>query len=217
MKNTIKAVFIDTIQQALNAYISLDPESATRIKAMQGKIVTIELLKINITFHLIFTETHIQFKLASSTTPTEAIHSDTIIKGTPLRLLQLALSKNSRQQFFSDDVSIRGNLDLGQQVIDLFDRLEIDWEEFLSKWIGDVSAHHLGRLSQRIKSWTQQTRETLLQDVNEYVHEEVDFFPAREALEDYFHDVDALRMDTDRLEAKILHLKNTIAAMRGEK
>ncbi|MDR3478186.1 MAG: SCP2 sterol-binding domain-containing protein [Gammaproteobacteria bacterium] len=216
MKNTIKPIFVDAIQKALNAYIALDPESATRIQRMQGKVVTVELLKIDITFHLIFTDTAIQFKLASAHPP-ETIQSDTIIKGTPLRLLQLALSKNSRQQFFSDDVSIRGNLDLGQQVIELFDHLDIDWEEFLSKWVGDVAAHHLGRFGQRIKSWTQQTRETLLQDVNEYVHEEVDFFPAREALLDYFHDVDELRMDTDRVEAKIAQLKKSLAANRGAK
>lgn len=210
MKNELQKIFIHAIESALNTYFSLDPESATRIQKMQGKVVTVELLKIQLTFHLIFTDSKIEFKTGAL----ESVHSDTIIKGTPLRLLQMALSKQSRQPFFSDDVSIQGNLELGQAAIDLFDHLEIDWEAFLSKWIGDVSAHHLGRLSQRIKAWSEQTRETFTQNVNEYIHEEVDFFPTREALNDYFHDVDTLRMDTDRLAAKIGYLK-TVLEKRG--
>ena len=42
--------------------------------------------------------------------------------------------------------------------------------------------------------------------VNEYVHEEAEFFPAREALQDFFQDIDTLRMDADRLEARVERL-----------
>jgi ubiquinone biosynthesis protein UbiJ len=209
MISTAKNFFLNAMQKAINSWLALDPESKRRLHEMQGKIVTVELSAIDLSFHLVFLETGIEIKHG------EVGKSDTVIKGTPLRLLHLALSRSSRQKFFSDDVSITGNLELGQKVIDLFDHLEIDWEEILSRFIGDVSAHHLGNVARQFKSWTQQTRETFIQNANEYVHEEITLFPPREALHDFFHDVDALRMDTDRLEARVTQLQKIIEARRG--
>jgi ubiquinone biosynthesis protein UbiJ len=211
MKTGAKNFLAETLQKAVNAYVSLDPESLRRIQALDGKVVTIELLATGVVFHLFFTDGAIQIQ------PGKPVLADTIIKGTPLRLLHLAISREQRQQFFSDDVSIQGNLELGQLVIDLFDHLEIDWEELLSRFIGDIPAHHLGRLTGKFKAWTDMTRKIFSQDVSEYIHEEIDLFPPREALKDFFQDVDAVRMDTDRLEAKLKHLQKTLSAKRSAK
>ncbi len=211
MKSGAKNFIAETLQTAVNAYVRLDPESARRIQALNGKVVTIELLATGVVFHLFFADGTIQIK------PGQPVLADTIIKGTPLRLLHLAVSREQRQQFFSDDVSIQGNLELGQLVIDLFDHMEIDWEELVSRLVGDIPAHHLGRLTGKFKAWTGMTRKIFRQDVSEYIHEEIALFPPREALQDFFHDVDALRMDTDRLEAKLKHLQQTLSAKRSSK
>jgi ubiquinone biosynthesis protein UbiJ len=204
MKSQIKSILIKTLQKALNTYLLLDPESVVRLQKLHDKIICIELMGTGCVFQLIFNEKGITLTQDSS------LKADTWIKGTPLRLLHMTMAREHRQTFFSDDISIQGNLELGQVVTDLFDHLEIDWEEYLSHWVGDVPAHHLGRVARKIKSFSQQTRATLLQDINEYVHEEVDLFPPREALQDFFNDVDHLRMDVDRLEARIHYIKNHI-------
>jgi ubiquinone biosynthesis protein UbiJ len=199
MLTEAKKKLVATLQKAVNHYLSLDPESLQRLLKVRNKIVKIELLGIGVDFYLTFTE-----------------KADTIIKGTPLRLLHMALSGEKRQQFFVEDVSIQGNLELGQQVTHLFDQVEIDWEEHFSHLVGDVSAHHLGNIFRKMKAWGKQTRNTLIQDVNEYVHEEINLFPASEALRDFFHDVDSLRMDTDRLEARLKQLQKQVLVKRGE-
>lgn len=213
MKNDL----LRLMQKALNAYLALDPETTNRLRPLQGKIVTIDFGQFPLQFHLFFHEKEIT--LQSDWTTEDAapavFQADTIIRGTPLRLLQMAWSRDGRKQFFADDVSIQGNLELGQQVMDLFDQLEIDWEEMLSHLIGDIPAHQVGNVSRKLQSWMQHTCDTLLQNVNDYVHEEVDFFPARFALQDFFADVDALREDTDRLEARIEQLKNQLSTARG--
>ncbi len=200
----------------LNRYLALDPESSHRLHALQDKIITIKLLinetpfyKENINeFQMLFTKIGIQLKT------TELSNPDTLIKGTPLSLLRMALTNEDRKKFFSDDVSIEGNLELGQEVIALFDTLEIDWEEYLSRWVGDVPAHQLARFTNKINAIGKRFRSTLTQNINEYVHEEVDLFPPPEALQDFYHDVDTLRMDTDRLEARVLQLTKKITAKR---
>jgi ubiquinone biosynthesis protein UbiJ len=216
MRTITDKLITNYLPSALNRYLALDPESHARLHELKNKIVTIELLvnetplyKESITqFQMQFSETGIKLKTA------EFSMSDTHIKGTPLSLLRMALTNDDRKKFFSEDVSIEGNLELGQQVIALFDALEIDWEEYLSRWVGDISAHQLTRFARKIKNISKRFQSTLTQNINEYVHEEVDLFPPPEALHDFFHDVDTLRMDADRLEARIQKLTLKIASKR---
>jgi ubiquinone biosynthesis protein UbiJ len=214
MMTQAKQMLVTALQKAVNHYLSLDPESLQRLEKMRNKVVKIELLGMGVNFYLTFTAAGLQLDLPNA--QNAEIKADTVIKGTPLRLLHMAVSGDKRQQFFVDDVSIQGNLELGQQVTHLFDQVDIDWEEHLSRVIGDVSAHHLGKIVRKVSAWSKHTRETLLQDVNEYVHEEIHLFPASEALRDFFHDVDILRMDTDRLEARLKQLQKQIMGKRGD-
>lgn len=200
----MKQFLTDILQKALNHYLALDPESKTRLLELEGKIVTLELLGLGLTVQLFFADHKIKISCDELLTP------DTYIKGTPLTLLRMTLTEGDRKHFFAEDVSIEGNLDLGQKVIDLFDHIEIDWEEYLSKWVGDVSAHQIGRFAERAISFSKRLHETLLQNVNEYVHEEADLFPSQEASQDFFADVDVLRMDVDRAEARVASLKSAI-------
>ncbi len=196
----MKPSITQALQTALNRYLALDPETKTHFKRLQGKKVTLELTGIKMKVHLVFTEQGIEVTTDAS------IKADAVITGSPLSLLHMTLNKKDRQRFFAEDVSIQGDLDLGQEVIDLFDNMEIDWEEYLSRYIGDVSAHQIGRAARSVKNFVKRTHEMFLQNTNEYVHEEIDLFPAREALQDFFQEVDALRMDVDRLEARVAQL-----------
>ena len=198
----MKHVLLPVLQKALNRYLALDPESAVRLRALRGKVVTIEL-KIfpPLIFSLLFKDNEIEILSDLSEQP------DLIIRGMPLSLLRLSVSDDKRKHFFGDDVTLEGNLELGQQVTDLFDQLEIDWEEYASRWVGDVSAHQLGRVVRDVKNFAERLRESLSRNINEYVHEEAELFPSEEALQDFFADVDTLRMDVDRLEARIENLK----------
>lgn len=216
MRTMIDKLITEYLTRALNQYLALDPESQPRLHHLENKTVTIELLvretplyqESNCQFQIHFSAKEIKLKTTSF------IAADTTIKGTPLSLLRMTLSHQDRKKFFADDVSIEGNLEVGQQVIALFDRLEIDWEEYLSRWVGDVSAYQLTRFAKKIKTMSKRFRSTLTQNINEYIHEEIPLFPAQEALQDFFHDIDQLRMDTDRIEARIQQLTAKIASKR---
>jgi len=60
-------------------------------------------------------------------------------------------------------------LRLPEQVINLFDQLEIDWEEYASHLIGDVSAHQVGRLLRDAQRFVRHTNKTLSRNINEYI------------------------------------------------
>ncbi len=208
----MKALIYQMIEKALNKYLALDDESHARLFALEGKHIAIELKTQ--------TESKINFVIQQGKIifqPNKNENPDVLIKGTPLSLLHMSLAKENRQQFFAEDVSIEGDLELGQQIIDLFDELEVDWEEQVSKIVGDIPAHQVGKLARGFKKLTHQIKESLWQNTNEYVHEEALIFPPAEALQDFFADIDLLRMDVDRLEAKIARLRMRIANARKGK
>lgn len=191
------------LEKALNHYLALDPESKRRLALLQSKIVTIQFLGTPVTLQLLFTEEKIQMSWDHFS------EADITIKGTPLNLLHMSFAPNQRPRFFAEDVQVEGNMELAQHVLAIFDELEIDWEEQLSHWMGDVSAHQIGRFARGIKALNQRVRHTLSRNVNEYVHEEVNLFPSPEMLQQFLHEVDELRMDVDRIEARFERLKNT--------
>ena len=185
------------LQQALNRYLALDAESKQRMAPLQNKVVTIQLLKTPLTVQLIFIDDNIQLKWE------DFLFADLTIKGTPLNLLQMGLIRSERKRFFAEDVEIAGDLELAQPMLAIFDELEIDWEEQFSTWVGDVPAYQTGRFMRTLKNLTQRVRRTTLQNINEYVHEEINLFPPAEELRHFFDEIDELRMNVDRLEARI--------------
>lgn len=195
-------LLLTPISKALNTYLNLDPESKLRLRELYGKAITIELLPFHFVFQCQFDEEGVKVQ------PDETIMTDTKITGTPLQMLGVMVSKDNRQHFFAEDVTITGNAELGQQVIALFDELYIDWEDYLSRFIGDVPAYHFGKLVRNIKEKVISAESKMSENINEYIHEEINWFPSREALIDLFNDIDTFRMDVDRIEAKIKEIQS---------
>lgn len=191
---------IDVINHALNRYLQLDPESSTSLKKLAGKRFTIDILP----FHL---KCHGEFTADTLSLSRESKHpADVVVRGTPMQLVALLRPGSDRRQSFADHIVMEGDAEVGSLIIQLFDHLEIDWEEQLARLTGDASAHHLGNVFRRARHWFKQADNSLTTNLRDYLHEEAEWLPAREALNDFFNDIDALRMDTDRIEARISQL-----------
>lgn len=198
----MKTMVNQSLEAIINRYLALDPESKNRLMALEDKVIMMEFKGLPLNFLLKITEGRIVLENHDLLSE-DIIVPDVVIKGTPLSLLHMSLAKHNRKQFFAEDVIIEGDLELGQQIIDLFDEMDIDWEEYVSQVIGDVPAHQFGRIARGIKNFVGRTKETIFQNVSEYVHEETLTFPPQEALQDLFQDIDVLRMDVDRLAERI--------------
>lgn len=189
------------LEKAVNRYLALDPESSRRMTALQDKIVTIEIKGTPLTVQMIFNQGKIQLKWDDFS------QADLTVRGTPLNLAHMSIARDQRHSFFAEDVVLEGDMELAQEVLTFFDELEIDWEEYCSKWVGDIPAHQIGNIWRHVKRVGKKVRTTFASHLNEYVHEEADLFPPVEALQDFFHDIDTLRMDVDRLEAKFSEME----------
>lgn len=199
----MKTNIFKIISTSINSILLLDTMSKERLERLVGKVVTIELEPLNMVFQLSFSPTGVFIK------PNHNLPTNTTISGTPLSLLSLALA-SEKKRFFAEDLKIVGDAELGQQVVALFDELSIDWEEYLSKWTGDTTAHYFGLIVRNANNWLKDVEDSFTQDLNEFVHEEINLFPPSAALEDFFNEVDQLRLATDRIEARIKAFLSTL-------
>lgn len=200
-------ILLASLNKAINAYLDLDPESSQRIRKLQGKAITIEFLPFNFIFQCAFDEKGMHLQSHNN------LETDTTLRGTPIQMLGMVLTKDNRHRFFAEDLRIEGDAEFGQRVVELFDHLRIDWEEYMSHFIGDVPAYHVNHFLKNVSAWLNTTQKSVVGNINEYIHEEASWLPAREALNDFFIEIDNLRMDTDRMEAK---LKNLLMKMEDE-
>ncbi len=187
------------IETALNAYLDLDPDSRARLAGLQGKIIQLEISGLDLSLYLILDAAGLQVLAHCEEPP------DTVIRGTALALAKLSLGEGSRGML-EGEVLIEGDTHTGQAMRELLGRVDIDWEELLSKVVGDYAAHNIARGARGTAEWTRRAGESLRLDTAEYLQEEARHLPTRTEVDCFLDETDRLRSDLDRLEARIKRL-----------
>jgi ubiquinone biosynthesis protein UbiJ len=199
---TTKQLLLGAFESALNAALHLDPYTVRRLGSLAGKVVAVELHGVNLTLFLALQTDRIEVR------GEHAGAADARLSGTPLAFARLGLS-GDRAALHSGDVQISGDTDLGQKLRDILAAMDIDWEEHLSRFTGDVVAHQAGNAARASQRWAQQSSAALLQDAGEYLKYERELLPDRAQVETFIQQVDVLRDDVERLEARVQRLQKT--------
>ncbi len=205
---------IGAMETAINAYLALDPLVQKRLAALQGRVIAIELESTPtsplLTLYMLPGENGIELLTQY------AGEADTTLSGTPMALAKMSLAKkfeaanldcpDANEVLFSGDVVIRGDVELGQRFRHILDEMDIDWEEHLSHLSGDIIAHKAGKLVREVGQWWQQALTTLADDASEFMQQESELLPEAAELSQFMNEVDVLRADLDRLEARVRRL-----------
>lgn len=191
------------LETAFNQVLQLDPVSFAALERFDGKIIALELRGTGLTLFLLPERDGIRVMSCLDDTP------DTLISGTPLALAELSFG-DARRVLFAGDVTISGDVDTGQAFKRLLDNLDIDWEEHLSRLSGDVVAHHLGDLFRGLQHWGQQARQVIGRNLTEYLQQESQQLVTHELVDEFIGEVDSLRDDSERLQARIALLQQRL-------
>ncbi len=191
---------VKPLQIAINRYLAYDPEVPKQLAAMQGKVVELHFLILDLSVYIVINADDLD--ICDDYTGVV----DTTISGSPIALAMMGMQQSSTSSLFSGDVTIDGDLELGTKFQAFLDNIEVDWEEPLSQLSGDVVAQQMGDVLRGVASWLQQSTETNSLNVSEYLREEQAVLPSKYEVERFKRDVDDVRLSVDRLEAKVQRL-----------
>jgi ubiquinone biosynthesis protein UbiJ len=208
---SLSAIVIAGLEQAVNAYLDMDPQARERMGELHGRVIAFELEGLGQKLYLIPGQNRLQILSGYEGDP------DCTLRGTPLALAAMSEQRGKTDRLFSGDVEITGDTDLAHRLGKILGAMDIDWEEQLSRFSGDIIAHEIGNAVRSTSRWGRSTLKTLKLDFKEYLQEESGLLPVRREIEIFLGDVDALREDTDRLEARIERLRSRPSGKTGKK
>ncbi len=204
----LPAAALNGLETALNRYLALDPVATERLAALHGQVICIEVLGLGLRLYLVPGPSGIQLLSLYEGEPA------CTLRGTPLGLARVSSTADGTGQLFSGQVEIMGDTELGHRFGNILSSLDIDWEEQLARVSGDVVAHEIGNGARALTRWGRRTLDNLGMDLQEYLQEEVRLLPTRLEVEAFLEDVDTLRDDEQRLQARVARLKDRLAAQR---
>lgn len=197
----IKPLLISSLELALNQYLSLDEDVSLFLTPIAGKVIAINIQPFNETIYLCPTADKIQVL------ENYLADVDATISGTLSALGLMGLSSTPMRSIFSGEVKIEGDTQIAHKFQQLFDKLDIDLEEKLSQFTGDIVAHKIGNFFRSGQKWTAESIETFKLNSKEFLQEETRDLPAGPEADILYNQIDEIRSDFDRLSARIEQLK----------
>ena len=202
---SIANIAASTLQSAFNRCLAFDTLSRSRFAKLQGKVVAIELQGVGVTVFVMPEAEQVVLRAAHEG------EVDVTLSGTPFAFARMGMADDSADSLFKGDVTLQGDSALGQRFGEIIKDLDIDWEEMASRVMGDVLAHKLGDAVRGGVTWSRDNVASSQQNLAEYLQEELRQLPVRDEVDDFLADVDTLRNDVDRAEARIKRLMGKLS------
>ncbi len=191
------------LEQAMNQALALDSSAQSKLAHLAGKNLLIAIERPEFQLQLMFTEVGVVIMNPQSENPEDGTAYDTRIQGKSFELLQLLAADNPATALFKSNIQIGGDQHFAQAVMGLFANLDIDWEYQLSRITGDLLAHQLGQSFRSSKRWLGDSHQSMMKNLEEFIHHELQTLPHRSEVDYYCQQVSHLRLQADRLEARL--------------
>ena len=189
----------EILERAGNHLLSFDPETLESLSRLRGKVFKLEVLVIGKTLFFIPTAEglHIRDEWAEPV--------DITLTGSPMAFARFGLRQKGldNQAFINKKITIEGDVELAQDFQRLIRQLDIDLEELLSHYVGDVAAHQIGRGAGSFAHWAREAAESLRLDIREYLEEEARVLAPDWRVTGFMGRVDGLRTDVERLDQRV--------------
>ena len=103
-------------------------------------------------------------------------------------------------------IKIEGNTHFATELAKVFSNMRWDYEDDLSKLVGDIPANKIGQLGRNAAKTVQETSINLAEMFSEYWQEEKPMIAKKRHIEQFNAQVDTLRADVARFEKKLAKL-----------
>jgi len=188
---------LDSIEKMVNKVLSLDEETVALLATLTGNVIEIDVLDTEFRMFILPSGKGITLE-----TDYEG-KADVAIKGTPSALLGMI----SAEKIGAGDVEINGNVGLAKKFQSILRDVEIDWEEYLSQFVGDIAAHKIGNFLRRVSRFAKESGKTIGMDISEYLRYEKEALLDKSEVDEFNQAVDNIRDDVERLQKRLERLE----------
>jgi len=193
-------MLLERLESVLNRNIAQSRQAKSLLRQLDGKVLALKAHGTPLELYFRASEGRMQIV----TRHEGAL--DASLSGTPLALLSL-VGPDAEKRLRGRNVRIEGDAEAAQKFRDLFRHAQPDFEEELSRVVGDVAAHQLAGVARGFLDWGRKASAAVASNVAEYLQEEGRDVPSRVEVEEFLAGVDELRESTDRCDARLARLE----------
>jgi ubiquinone biosynthesis protein UbiJ len=220
----LTSALLAPFESITNQCIKQDKFLLQGLSAHSGKTLQVNITSPDFGFYVHFLETGVSLAGIDEYTNTEnsTIENSTNlvngqITGSASALLKILTADTAQQPLVNPDLQIDGDAEFVQEIHELFSAMEVDWQEPLASVIGDVPVHGIEKLISDLVDFGKQSTKTIVENIDEYLHEEGRFVPPENQVEIFNTDLDDLKLKLDRLTARQLQMDRKLATFESNR
>lgn len=195
MTNTLSIAALASAEKIINTALRYDPATRIGLAQLEGKILAVQISAPALNFFVMPMDD--ELRLMSNWDG----DVDTRITGSLLALAQL--SQTEIHNLKDSGVTVMGDLNLLTDLQRLMKNLDIDWEEMLSQFTGDIIGHQAAQLIRAKFGWVKDRAQSAQRLTREFLTEELKTLPGKPELENFYQQVDNVRLAVDRAAARV--------------
>ena len=198
------AMVTAVIETSLNQLLALDKQSPERLRKLTGKVLKLELRELK-PLWFVFSERRLDV-LARFEGEADAVLSLSL---TALGLLNEPSART--RSLREEKLDLSGDPQLVQAFSALLGELDIDWEEELSRYTGDVVAHTLCSGARQARRFVGRELCRSQRQVAEYLTEEARLAPGPLEVASFNDDVEELAQQMKAIELRLARLEQQVS------
>lgn len=183
-------------EKIINTALRYDPATRLKLARLSGKILAVNITA-PVTVNLFVMPLDEDIQLMANWDG----EVDTQLSGSLMALLQLSTAEIHNLKY--SGVTAMGDLTLLADVQQLLKNLDIDWEDMLSQFTGDIIGHQTAQVIRAKFGWAKDRAQTAARLGKEFLTEEYQALVSKPELEDFYQQVDELRLAVDRAAARV--------------
>lgn len=196
------------LTRLINRRIAMTTPARELCEELQGKVIAVRVRNTALAMYVRVDASELSLLGSYGAEP------DAAITGSLLSLARLT-GESGEAAVRDGALELAGDAAVARDFQRLLRYGKPDVEEELSGLVGDVAAHEIGQLVRRLGRWGQEARDTMRQNLSEYLQEESRALPTRYEVEEFRERVEALRDDAARLDARLERLESLAGTDTG--
>lgn len=205
-----RAALLAGAERAINRALRLDPTALPRLARLSGRIIEIDCTAPALRLFVLADGEGLRLAETWGSEP------DCRLRAPASSLVRLATSKNKTAVLHGPDVVIEGDSGALMGLAEVLQDLDLDWEYEVSRLIGPVATQLLGSGLRGQAAWARKSADSLRQDLADYLNEESRALVGTAEAETRFAELDQIKLDLDRLQARVERLTHSLKPDRSE-